>query len=118
MSATTEELWKEAAGPLYEEFLTSKQATFNHIDHPVAMIRCAAIHFYESQWNGAKDPAFVELLQSLAAANSYQILESHTCFPELKCKQTKLPFECVIWATAFNMDTTALCSRAIVFGAK
>lgn len=73
----THEVWKDLAGPLYDELVQDKAFAFEHLVNPNGNIRIAAINIYGSLWNGSTDPAFVNACRQIAATDPDNSVRAH-----------------------------------------
>lgn len=65
----TDEVWKDLAGPLYEELLKSKKIALAHLAHPDPKVRAAAIKICDFTWRCSADIDFVTACRNLAASD-------------------------------------------------
>jgi hypothetical protein len=66
MNATTQEMFKDLAGPFYDELVQSKEKALTHLSNPDYRVRVAAINICDLLWNCSVDTAFVDACRTMA----------------------------------------------------
>lgn len=69
ISAETEAVWKDLAGPLYDELVQSTQAAMAHLFDPSSDIRFVALDICDRLWDCSGDVEFVDACRQIAATD-------------------------------------------------
>ena len=76
MSAPSE-IWKDLAGPLYDQLVATKEQALALLFHADSNVRIAAISVCRSAWDCSSDPAFLNACQTLAANDANDTVRCH-----------------------------------------
>jgi hypothetical protein len=73
----TDQVWRDLAGPLYDDLVQSKKIAFAHLSDPNSNVRIAAIHICDRLWDGSRDDEFVNACRTLAVADPDDSVRVH-----------------------------------------
>jgi hypothetical protein len=77
MNNVTQEVWKDMAGPFYDELVQSKEKALTHLSNPDSHVRIAAISVCDLLWNCSVDAAFVDACRTMARTDPDDSVRIH-----------------------------------------